>query len=325
MKSRNQINYRRVVVQLLCACFLWMTGWSQDGLQPYYFDGNDVVFVFDIRNYASALESEDSAKVDFRDLEVYTVAVSGKFNNWSKRGWKMQRKGEFLFELRKHLKDFNESFPLEFRYVINGRYLTETEGVAADRGKYADDFLKDVYKLDLSVLKVSKEGNVVFSLKGHASAEQVILTGSFNNWDEKAIHMERTSDGWELWAELPPGRYEYKFIVDGTWMHDPANRDLVQNEHGTYNSVLYITKAVTFTLKGYLDARNVILAGSFNDWNEQKTRMIRMDNTWKVTVDLPGGKHHYKFIVDGMWMTDPANPIIENDGEGNLNSVLFVY
>ena len=50
-----------------------------------------------------------------------------------------------------------------------------------------------------------------------------------------------------------------------------------------------------------------------------------VDGVWRVNIPLTGGKHHYKFIVDGQWLTDPSNPIIEDDGGGNLNSVLFVH
>jgi len=35
-------------------------------------------------------------------------------------------------------------------------------------------------------------------------------------------------------------------------------------------------------------------------------------------------KFTYKFIIDGKWITDPANSIVEDDGHGNKNSVRFV-
>ena len=136
--------------------------------------------------------------------------------------------------------------------------------------------------------------------------------------------MNKVPEGWRLSAELPPGRYEYKFIVDGEWMHDPVNKEKVRNEHQTFNSVLYVTIPVTFNLKGYQDAKEVYLAGSFNNWNEKKTLMSRSGDGWTTSVSLFGGKQTYKFIIDGKWITDPANPIVEDDGHGNKNSVRFV-
>jgi Glycogen recognition site of AMP-activated protein kinase len=49
------------------------------------------------------------------------------------------------------------------------------------------------------------------------------------------------------------------------------------------------------------------------------------DETGTVSlIDLLPGRHTYKFIVDGIWMTDPANPVDEDDGNGNINSVPVV-
>ena len=41
-------------------------------------------------------------------------------------------------------------------------------------------------------------------------------------------------------VKLAPGRYEYKFVIDGTWCADPENLDFVRNEHGTLNSVVVV-------------------------------------------------------------------------------------
>ncbi|MBD0327488.1 MAG: serine hydrolase, partial [Pyrinomonadaceae bacterium] len=79
-----------------------------------------------------------------------------------------------------------------------------------------------------------------------------------------------------------------------------------------------------FRLKGFDDAQIVVLAGSFNNWNQSQTLFAREGNEWVARVDLAPGKHTYKFIVDGVWMTDPGNPETEDDGNGNTNSVLIV-
>lgn len=41
-------------------------------------------------------------------------------------------------------------------------------------------------------------------------------------------------------------------------------------------------------------------------------------------LNLKPGRYVYKFIVDGEWMTDPAHPLKEDDGGGNINSVVVV-
>jgi len=298
---------------------------AQEINAPYYFEEEDVVFVFDLRTYAKALMGENALKADFADLGIYEVAVTGQFNNWNKKGWKMTKRDEFTFELRKRIHDFNDAFPLDFRYIINGRYIADAEGQITDTRQFEDNFLEDIYKVDLSVIKIVEEGNVLFFLNEHFDAQEVILSGTFNGWNERELKMNKVATGWELHAELPPGRYEYKFIVDGEWKHDPLNKETVRNEHHTLNSVLLITLPVTITLKGFTDARTIVLTGSFNNWHEKKLQMDRTGEGWTATVNMPGGKNTYKFIVDGKWINDPDNPIIEDDGHGNKNSVLFVH
>lgn len=78
----------------------------------------------------------------------------------------------------------------------------------------------------------------------------------------------------------------------------------------------------TFKLKGYADAKIVALAGTFNNWNQSQTLCAREGDEWICRVDLKPGKYTYKFVIDGNWTTDPANPDSESDGRGNTNSVL---
>lgn len=80
----------------------------------------------------------------------------------------------------------------------------------------------------------------------------------------------------------------------------------------------------TFKLKGHTNARIVAVAGSFNNWNQSQYFFAREGDEWVCRVDLPAGKHTYKFIIDGDWITDPANPATEVDERGNVNSVIVV-
>ncbi len=62
-----------------------------------------------------------------------------------------------------------------------------------------------------------------------ASVRGVSVAGSFNEWSATAHPLARQGDGsWELVSDLPPGRYQYKFVVDagaaGThWVSDPLS------------------------------------------------------------------------------------------------------
>ena len=73
-------------------------------------------------------------------------------------------------------------------------------------------------------------------------------------------------------------------------------------------------------------AKQVGLAGTFNQWNQSATPLVRAssDGVWTVTLTLPAGQHQYGFVVDGRrWVTDPAAPAVD-DGFGRRNSVIAV-
>ena len=80
----------------------------------------------------------------------------------------------------------------------------------------------------------------------------------------------------------------------------------------------------TFKLKGYPDASIVALVGSFNQWNQSQFIFGKEGDEWVCRLDLEPGKHSYKFIVDGNWLLDPANPNTEDDDYGVTNSVIMV-
>jgi cyclomaltodextrinase / maltogenic alpha-amylase / neopullulanase len=87
------------------------------------------------------------------------------------------------------------------------------------------------------------------------------------------------------------------------------------------------TRNHVFRYEAAADVQRVSLAGSFNGWNKDATPMRREADgkTWSVGLDLAAGKHWYKFVLDGeTWVTDPKAKS-EDDGNGNLNSVLVLW
>jgi len=73
-------------------------------------------------------------------------------------------------------------------------------------------------------------------------ANHVSLMGDFNEWDEKVHPMKQyENDIWKKTVFLDPGRYEYKFLVDGQWHIDPNNYNLCPNRFGTNNNFLIVS------------------------------------------------------------------------------------
>jgi 1,4-alpha-glucan branching enzyme len=69
-------------------------------------------------------------------------------------------------------------------------------------------------------------------------ANEVYLAGDFNNWNTGIHPMKKNRDGvWKTSLPLKPGRYEYRFFVDGNWKTDPSCPGCVPNEFGSQNCV----------------------------------------------------------------------------------------
>jgi 1,4-alpha-glucan branching enzyme len=94
------------------------------------------------------------------------------------------------------------------------------------------------------------QGGILFQFDAPA-AQRVNLAGEFNDWggtligpfDPTIDPMTKNEKGiWKIVSPLKPGRYEYKFVLDGgvVWKHDPNNAERVDDSFGGYNSVIVI-------------------------------------------------------------------------------------
>jgi 1,4-alpha-glucan branching enzyme len=71
-------------------------------------------------------------------------------------------------------------------------------------------------------------------------ASSVAVAGSFNGWDLNKTPMQKEGNGWKAKLSLAPGRYEYRFVVDGQWTNDPNAKECVRNDFGSTNSILVV-------------------------------------------------------------------------------------
>lgn len=72
-------------------------------------------------------------------------------------------------------------------------------------------------------------------------AKKVSVAGTFNNWDLKQDSAKKDLKGnWTAKINLSPGRYEYKFIIDGVWSNDPSCTNCVTNNFGSQNCVVEV-------------------------------------------------------------------------------------
>ena len=82
---------------------------------------------------------------------------------------------------------------------------------------------------------------------------------------------------------------------------------------------------VTFICELKPDAKEVYLAGDFNQWHPKETIMLKArDGSFRTAMKLPPGQYQYKFTIDGIWHNDPDAPRHENNQSGMLNSAFVV-
>lgn len=192
---------------------------------------------------------------------------------------------------------------------------------------YAADQEEEEGKLTSPV--VNDDGTVTFYYESE-TAKEVYLCGTMNGWGEaignKDFAFSKNEEGiWTLTISLAPKSYEYKFVVDGSWVTDPLNTKYSGGNSafvvkGALESPVVKAPYVTFKLKdnGY---DKVALCGDMNGWGNAITDEAYAltkdeDGVWSITIKLAEGTYSYKFVTNGKdWMTDPLNE--EKDKYGN--------
>lgn len=74
-------------------------------------------------------------------------------------------------------------------------------------------------------------------------AKTVSLAGDFNDWQPDKIRLQRKNGEWYIKIKLPPGRYQYNYVINGKeWVPDPDASFSVNNGFGRRNSIIDLTK-----------------------------------------------------------------------------------
>jgi chromosome partitioning protein len=89
---------------------------------------------------------------------------------------------------------------------------------------------------------VSQINEAVIFVSLYPRAGSVQIAGDFNNWQPAESPMEKVGESgvWQTKTSLPPGKYQYRLVVDGQWQKDPYNENSILNPYGEYNSVLEV-------------------------------------------------------------------------------------
>lgn len=119
-------------------------------------------------------------------------------------------------------------------------YLTLAEEVILDSKKLQ---LENFYERAESLLQNIKETIKIKNFNIYSpNSKEIYIVGDFNNWTiNDNSRLDYNKGGfWEKRLTVKPGRYRYKFVIDGKWIHDPNNSETEANQYGGLDSILKI-------------------------------------------------------------------------------------
>lgn len=265
----------------------------------------------------------------YADRRATNCAVVGDFNGWDATAARLSLTDDGVWTGALDLATGS------YRY-----------GFLVDGQDFVSDIANPVWTNDgrriVSLLVVAgavpRPEPVAFTFRFAAlDADSVAVAGDFNEWSAIAHPLREVEPGlWEAEVVVPAQEGVYKFVRDGQWLLDPANAERVVL-NGVENSKLVPAQACNVSAKQAMaaatrdalypalfslvrpDAKAVFVAGEFNGWSTKSHPMNRdADNTWHATVHLARGDYAYKFVADGEWILDPANPLRKTvDGAEN--------
>jgi cyclomaltodextrinase / maltogenic alpha-amylase / neopullulanase len=143
--------------------------------------------------------------------------------------------------------------------------------------------------------------------------------------------------------------YDLKFIQNDKLavVHDQVNNTVIFQPRGNFtgaalvdfvlNGFKYSIPVIvrsektlqqmhTFIYKPEGSVSKIAVAGTFNNWDKSRDRLLKTDtdSLFRLTLSLDPGNYLYKFIVDGKEVLDPVNPEKSPTGFDNFSSVLRV-
>jgi len=182
----------------------------------------------------------------YMDPNATTVEVAGEFNNWKPEA--LTKDGAGNWSKTVELEDGQYGYKL----VVDGEWKFDPKN---PRRKMVNDIENSAIIVGASSVEktVAGTGGTPTTFRfTDANAKTVHVAGSFNRWldasDGKIVagnEWQMKNDGagkWKLTAPLPPGRYEFKYVIDSgdRWSQDP---DLPTSSEG--NSIIEVSSAST--------------------------------------------------------------------------------
>ncbi|MFH0762350.1 MAG: AAA family ATPase [Candidatus Omnitrophota bacterium] len=138
-----------------------------------------------------------------------------------------QNEGKHIIRHNKYCRGSKDYFSLSREVIIQGEEIKQPMALA----KKMKEILKD---------KMPRLNEVAFSIEA-ADAKEVYLVGDFNEWRlDTTSRMEQDNGAWKKTLGLKPGKYRYRFVIDGKWSEDSGNPSKAINPYGTLDSLIEV-------------------------------------------------------------------------------------
>ena len=152
------------------------------------------------------------------------VRLTGSFIDWDPEGIRMTVDDKGTWST---YYDFPEGTSL-YKFIVDGKQIPDPD----EPDKQVEDGMGGYATQLVAVPKSSKAVPIKFSLLRPA-AQDVRVTGTFNNWDQQGIKMTKDEEGtWSVTVPIEPGPMLYKFYIDGEWGPDPDVAEKVDDGRG---------------------------------------------------------------------------------------------
>jgi len=126
------------------------------------------------------------------------------------------------------------------------RYAKESAGFADYRALASEILLQEaaieaVERADVATAPAVTPDGVVFTVEA-PDAAQVQIAGDFNDWKPELTEMEPVGRVWRRTLELAPGRYRYRYVIDGQWCTEPMNPVVEPSPYSGNDSLLVLAE-----------------------------------------------------------------------------------
>jgi len=173
----------------------------------------------------------------YSNPKAKTVSLVGDFNDWRIGAMPLTKgpTGNWLQTV--HLREG----VYEYLYVVDDKDYTRDEfNPLSKPNPYGG--VNSILKIGNPKTSPIFSGRAATFILYNTEAKKVEVAGSFTNWQPIPLFRKANDAGmWGVRYDLPAGRHEYKYIIDGEWTADPENYTPVKDTGGTLNS--------SFTLK----------------------------------------------------------------------------